>query len=256
MHRLRALGSIALVTCGLASTPAHAQTAPKVEPVSAEKRAHAEEEFKHAKALYQEGRYPEARAALLEARKLDPNAKDLVFNLGVVAEKQLEYDEAITYLREYKAMDSVTEVEAQRADASIKRIEGARAGRPKPNEPAVVAPVAPPAPLEPPRHGRVDALTVAGLGLTGAAVATGAVFGALALSANPAASVETGKQNPFSRVQSDHDHARKYGLVADVGFGVAIVAAIGTGILYFTRTKEPARRTGLVVHAHGVGLSF
>lgn len=224
----------ALVACGLwlAAAPAHAETSPQ-------DTALAEEHFKQARALYQEGRYAEARAELLEARRLDPLAKDLVFNLGIVAEKMQAYDEAIAYLREYKAMDSVTEAEAQRADASIRRIEGARALAPKPKTDEPSAPK--PTPLVPskPAHGRVDALTLTALSVTGAALATGAVFGVLALTTNPDSMVRTGDAMPWTTVRDDHARAQTFGMVADIGFGVGIAAAATTAILYFARTKDP-----------------
>lgn len=250
-----------LVSVGLAGflaigAPAHAESAAAGAPAaaSAADRAQAEDQFKQAKALYLEGRYVEARTALLEARKLDPNAKDLVFNLGVVAEKLLDYDDAIAYLREYKAMDSVTEAEAQRADASIRRIEGARERHPKSTTQTAPA-VQPDKPAPPPQHGRVDAFTIAGLGVTGAALATGAVFGVLALQANPADLVTTGRGNTYAQVASNNDRAQTFGLVADIGFGVAIAAAITTTVLYFARSKDPARAartTGLTLPARQV----
>lgn len=255
-----ALASVVLACAIVAQSAsvgvAHAEP-PKAAPaaasgnVSAQDHATAEEQFKKARALYLEGRYVEARTALLEARKLDPNAKDLVFNLGVVAEKLLEYDEAITYLREYKAMDSVTEAEAQRADTSIRRIEGARALHPK-VQPAPVAPPPAPAPrAEPAKHGRIDALTVTGLGVTGAALATGIVFGVLAVSSKPASTVTTGESNTFAQVDSNNARAQTFGLVADIGFGVAIAGAVTTAVLYFARTKQPARSGVAVVAAPG-----
>ncbi len=258
MLRSRVLVSIALVGLLGVSAPAYADP---VASVSSSDRAQAEEQFKQAKALYLEGRYVEARSALLEARKLDPSAKDLVFNLGVVAEKLLEYDEAITYLREYKAMDSVTEAEAQRADTSIRRIEGARERHPKPTTAApTVVPLVKSAPS--PKLGRVDVFTLTGLGVTGAALATGVVFGVLALQANPPETVTTGKGNPYSQVASDNDRAQSFGLVADVAFGVAIAAAVTTTVLYFARTKEPTRArsgSGLALPARtagGWGMTF
>lgn len=257
----------------LAIGDAHAEP-PKPAPtttttaaeVSAESRARAEDEFKKARALYLEGRYLEARTGLLEARKLDPSAKDLVFNLGIVAEKLLEYDEAIGYLREYKAMDSVTEAEAQRADTSIRRIEGARERNPKPTQTQNNPQPAPPPRAEAPKHGRIDALTVTGLGVTGAALATGIVFGVLALSANPKGTVETGSDNPFSKVDGDNSRAQTFGLVADIGFGVAVAGAVTTAVLYFARTvdarggaklADPSKtRTGLVASPSGLKVQF
>lgn len=228
--------------------PAAQATSTPAASTPADQKAQAEEHFQKARTLYQEGRYAEARTELLEARRLDPQGKDLLFNLGIVAEKMQQYDEAITYLREYKAMDTVTEAEAQRADASIRRIEGARAHGPKPTTAGPAQPKPPP-PLAPskPVHGRVDALTITGLGVTGAALATGAVFGVLALTTNPDSGVRTGDSLPWSQVNDDNSRAQTFGLVADIGLGVGIAAAATTAILYFARTKDaPASKSAFV----------
>jgi len=269
MHLRPALASAVLACLVASASPAHAEppraNAPAAAPaaassVSAEDRARAEERFKTARALYLEGRYVEARTSLLEARKLDPSAKDLVFNLGIVAEKLLDYDDAITYLREYKAMDTVTEAEAQRADTSIRRIEGARALHPKSTQSIQTAPTSqPPTPRqpEPVKRGRLDALTLGGLGVTGAALATGVVFGVLALSSNPASTVTTGDTNPYAQVDRDNSRAQTFGLVADIGFGVAVVGAVTTAVLYFARpAAEPKNRVGLVAAPGGWKVRF
>lgn len=205
----------------------------------------AQQHFVDAKKLYQEGRYPEAKAELLEARRHDAEAKDLVFNLGIVTEKMQDYDEAIEHFREYQKLD-VSAEESQRAEAIIRRIEGARANR-KDNTQVVrvvervEVPVA-----APPSRGRIDGWTVGGLGLTGAALATGAVFGVLALGAKPSDSMVAGDTMPYARIHDDNDRAQRFGLVSDIGFGVAIVAAATTAVLYFARTKPQSRSAACV----------
>ena len=65
----------------LLSRPASAQ--------SLEEGAHAEAQrhFAKARELYGQGNYRDARLELLEAKRLDPTSKELVFNLGIVDEK-------------------------------------------------------------------------------------------------------------------------------------------------------------------------
>ena len=77
---LRLLGVCALAAAALAATPAYADRPTK------EAQSDAQVHFKRAKEMYQAGSYKDAIVELEEARKLDPEARDLVFNLGVVSE--------------------------------------------------------------------------------------------------------------------------------------------------------------------------
>src|SRR5262245_44887069 len=99
-----------------------AQGAPSTattDAASSENQARAQQHFQRAKDLYAAGSYREAVVELEAARALDPKAKDLVFNLGIVHEKLAKYDEAITYFRQYMDMDGVTTQEKQKADSVI-----------------------------------------------------------------------------------------------------------------------------------------
>ena len=104
----------------LLSRPASAQ--------SLEEGAHAEAQrhFAKARELYGQGNYRDARLELLEAKRLDPTSKELVFNLGIVDEKLALFDEALEQFRGYREMADVTEAEKSRADAIILRLEGAK----------------------------------------------------------------------------------------------------------------------------------
>src|SRR5690606_19781621 len=99
----------------------HARKVPNEE----EKRR-AQAHFQRAKELYQAGSYREAIAELEAARELDPGAKDLVMNLGIVHEKLGRFDEALDYFQTYLDMEGVTPAERTKAEGIIKRIEGAK----------------------------------------------------------------------------------------------------------------------------------
>jgi tetratricopeptide (TPR) repeat protein len=107
--------------------------------------AAARKHFEKARTCYQQGAYREAVAELEAAHQLDPTAKDLVFNLGVVHEKLADIDEALKWFRLYTTMD-LAAPERDRADAYIRRIEGAK----RELEEKQATSLPPPLPLPPP----------------------------------------------------------------------------------------------------------
>src|SRR5207302_9158600 len=142
----------------------------------------AQQHFQRAKELYATGSYREAAAELEAARALDPKAKDLVFNLGIVSEKLGKFDEAITYFRQYMEMDGVTTREEQKAESIIKRIEGAkREVPPTPSSSGTTqGPTSPP--TQEPKRGRIDTFTVAACTVAVVGVGGGVGFGIRAVS--------------------------------------------------------------------------
>src|SRR5258708_3309057 len=120
MPNRRRLRTLALLACIAATaTPGLAQES---TPSNA---AAARQHFEKARADYEQGAYREAIAELEAAHELDPNAKDLVFNLGVVHEKLADIDDALKWFRLYTTMN-LTPQERDRADAYIRRLEGAK----------------------------------------------------------------------------------------------------------------------------------
>lgn len=216
----------------------------------------AQRHFQRARELYQAGSYREAIGELEAARALDPKAKELVFNLGVVHEKLGKFDEAIGYFRTYLVMDGVTDAERGKADSIIKRIEGAKREVPPKAAPADTstssppAPAAPPsaaeAPVEseptapPPPHGRLDAATLGAASAAVVGLGVGVAFGLHAVATRPSSFV-TGRDGSYETLRSQTDDAHRSAIIADVGFGVGIAAALATAYLYFGRTREPAR---------------
>jgi hypothetical protein len=208
------------------------------EPQTKE-QAEAQQHFQRAKDLYQAGSYREAVAELEAARALDPKAKDLVFNLGIVHEKLQRYDEAIADFRLYIEMDTVTAKEREKAESVIKRIEGAK--REVPATPTATATASgtttapPPTPPDQPA-GRVDAATITAAALGAVGLSVGATFGILALSTRPTNFV-TGKDGSYDDLVTKTSNAHTFAVVSDVGFALGTVGALAAVWLYFTRPK-------------------
>ena len=228
-----ALAQLALVVAAAVLIPSIAHADPP-KATSPEAAAAAKVHFAHARELYQQGAYREAIGELDAALALDPNAKDLVFNLGVVHEKLGDLEDALKYFVRYEQMD-LDPQERAKADAYVKRLQGARHEVEKPAEPVVVPP--PPPPPPPPQHGRIDVLTIGAAGLAVAGFGVGTVFGLRALSERPKSGFVTGQQGSYDQLQSDANSAHRAAIVADIGFATGIVATGLAAYLYFGRTK-------------------
>jgi hypothetical protein len=248
---LLALGSSTVARPAFADGPAlgsETPGTPGTEPKTKE-QLEAQQHFQRAKDLYQTGAYREAIAELEQARGLDPKAKDLVFNLGIVHEKLGKFDEAIAFFRQYMEMEGVTAVERGKAENIIKRIEGAKREVAVPPRASGDAH----ATTEPargsgdgrgeqePGNGRIDAATVAAGSVAVVGLGLGATFGILALSTKPSGFV-TGRDGTYDMLQSKTSSAHTEAVVADIGFGVGIAAAVVTAYLYFGRSKDTKPR--------------
>lgn len=198
-----------------------------------------------ARSLYEAGDYPDAIAELETARALDPYAKDLVFNLGIVHEKALHIDEALHFYRLYLDMD-IEPAERARAELIIKRLEGARTHVAPTPTVTVTVPVPTTTVIVPtsPAHGRFDGLTAISGILALGGFGVGAGFGIAALSARPPSNYITGGQGDpnangtYAQLQSMVDQAHFYAVIADIGFITGIVFTVVTLGVYFGRTKK------------------
>jgi tetratricopeptide (TPR) repeat protein len=232
---MRSSGWILAAGLTLASAPAWAEgAAPSAEAV-----AEAATHFQRARQLYLEGQYKEALAELERARALDPTAKELVYNLGIVSEKLARYDDALKHFHTYLDMDLDAQ-ERSRAETIVRRLEGAK--RQADEERAKAPPPPPPPPPVPstPGRGRIDAWTVSAGVVAVGGIAVGSIFGILATTGRPKAGFVTGKDGTYADLEAQADRAHTHAIVADVGFIVGLVAAAGTAVLYFARTKEPS----------------
>jgi tetratricopeptide (TPR) repeat protein len=210
----------------------HPMLAQAVEPAGRDVSAHPEQgtpdavaaarvHFTRGRELYQAGAYREAIVELDAARALDPKAKDLVFNLGVVHEKLGEIDEALRYARLYAQMD-LEPGERTRAESYIKRLEGAKsevaareaaAARPVPGKDVVRV------------RGRLDALTIGAAGVAVVAGGVGVVMGIKALGDKPSSGFIAGVNGTAADLANQTSTAHSDAVVADICFAGAIVAA-------------------------------
>lgn len=188
--------------------------------------------FQHAKELYEQGNYKDALKELETARSLDPNAKDLVINLGIVSEKLGKIDEALKYFNLYMEMD-LTEQERTRAEITIKRLRGVKNAHHDPDD---THQPPPPPPDRQPTRGKIDALTVipAVLGVTG--LALGAAFGVAALSSRPPANFVTGKDGTYKDLEDKAQSAHTLAIVSDVSFIAGAVFLGAAAVLFLART--------------------
>jgi tetratricopeptide (TPR) repeat protein len=235
--------------------------------------AEARKHYEKARALYQQGSYREAIAELEAARELDPNAKDLVFNLGVVHEKLADIDDALKYFRIYEKMD-LSAQERERCEAYLRRLEGAKkeleakqadqqrqqqqqqqqqsqqgtsGGAAGSGSGGANGGGTHPPPAPEPGNGRVDAATITAGAVTVMGLGFGIVMGVKAKSDQPASGFVTGPDGTYQDLSGKAESAHKEAVLADVGFGVALVGAITTAYLYFARpklTSTPAPTTG------------
>jgi tetratricopeptide (TPR) repeat protein len=244
------------------ATYAHAQTSfggkrPTPEAVKA-----AQNHMTKARALYEAGNYADAIAELETARALDPYAKDLVFNHGIVHEKALQNQVALHINLLYLDMD-IEAAERARAENIIKRLEGARVHITPTSTATVTAP--PPATTiivagGPPPHGRVDGLTITSGILALAGLGVGAGFGIAALGARPPANYVTGApgdpgaNGTYADLKSMVDQANTLAIIADIGFITGIVFTGVTLGVYFGRTKKSDARPSVTVAPTGRGI--
>jgi tetratricopeptide (TPR) repeat protein len=220
----------------------------------------AKKHFEAAKAAYKAGAYREAVGELERAIELDPNGKDLHFNLGLVHEKLGEIDRAIAAFKRYTELETDTG-ELERTIATIRRLEGARDELAKRREDEVKAgaddgakappDVAPPAvaPVSDRRKkGKLDGWVWATGGLSVAALGVGTYFGVQALSTRRSTEDATGKGLSVYQLEDRAAKAHDQAVIADVAFAVGVASAGAAALLYFTRDARPgAPRVGALL---------
>ena len=247
------------------SAPSASSAPPVPSPANV---AAARRHFDKARAFYEQGQYREAIGELDTAHALDPSAKDLVFNLGVVHEKLGDIEEALQWFRQYAGMN-LTAQESDRAEAYVRRLEGARRevessheGPPRkaapttapaaapeppapPERPETQAPPSPPPPSSPPvaapaperrpSPSRFDAPVIATGVVAGVGLLTGVVLGIKAVVDRPGSDFVTGRDGTYGDFTSQIDSAHSEAVAADIAFGVAAVAGLACGYLYWLR---------------------
>jgi hypothetical protein len=251
MRSRRRLCAWALVACvGATAASVTAPRAARADETSPANVAAARRHFERARAFYAQGSYREAIGELEAAHTLDPNAKDLVFNLGVVHEKLGDIDDALKWFRLYTTMN-LTPPERERADAYVHRLEGAKkevedkqaaADAGGTHTPPV--PPRPPPPVVKTSPGRIDAFTIGAASVAIAGLAFGVVMAVRAEEDRPPSPFITGHNGTYTDLVNRQANAHTEAVMADIGFGVAIAAAAATTVLFFTRTHTTTPSSG------------
>lgn len=193
-----------------------------------------------ARELHAHGRYRAAITKLEAALALDPDGKELVYNLALIHERLGEVDQAVRYYRRYLEMETITK-EREKIQGVIRRLEGAKhdlvVAREAPAPPRVFAP---PASLAP--AGSIGPWVM----VTGAAGAmgifTGVVLGISALGRSPGASAMTGPGVTADDLVADAKAAHRQAVGADISLLIGL-AATGTAVgLYFASRPAPSPR--------------
>jgi len=242
-RRLRTGLALAVLTSIAAIAPAGGAAAQ-----SAETPPEAVDLYRLAREHYEAGQYREAAAELERALVLDPDSPTLVYNLARVYELLGDLDQALEMYERYQRLLPQQQArEQERAEATIRRLQGAqRAGGPEdepPEQPQEVEPLRQlPGLVLVRENGVADAafwVTLAG-GVV--SMAAGAIFGALALGARDSA--ESFVLGPDGRLQQRdqlYDRAQTYGIVADVTLAAGGVAVVAAGLLFFLREHTVER---------------
>lgn len=229
------------------SAPAAAPTAAAATTSDAAKdkrarQARAVELHDEAKALYERGLYRRAIAKLEAAIELDPEGKELVYNLALIHEKLAEADVAEGYYLRYIQMETDPKAR-ERALAIVKRLHGAQKNiEADIQERAVVATTSagPSAPTA-----RVDAAApvsrtpspmvfVIG-GVAVAAVGVGIGFGVSALTTNPGAAT-TGPDLTAYDLETRARSAHTQAVIADLAFVTSLVVGAAATVLYLVES--------------------
>jgi tetratricopeptide (TPR) repeat protein len=209
-----------------------------------------------AQELYAKGKYDEAIAALNEALELDPDAKVLHYNLGLIHEKKGDLDAALS---DFKHCLELEQNPAERLQLAriIKRLQGARrykafdAGTPAPrraSKPQVINV----------RHGVSNWVWVTG-GLALASFTTAAILAAQASSVHPGNDAMTGGDVSIESLQRDADSAHALAVGADVMLAVGVLASAATltiAIVSAETNVEAAWRVELGPSHSGISWRF
>ncbi|WP_441286068.1 tetratricopeptide repeat protein [Sorangium sp. KYC3313] len=212
---------------------------------------------------YQHGEYRAAIAKLEAAVALDPEGKELIYNLAMIHERLGEIDEAERYYRRYLDMEALPKAREE-VHAVLKRLEGAKrelsGAKPPPSAPAKAASVSTALPYLPrlPRHPvavgsampRATWLGVSG-GIAAGSLVVGGVFAALAVARDPGAGERTGAGVSIADLQADASAAHRCAVAADIAFLVAGLSGAAALYLYLSPGAPAASPAARAASAAG-----
>ncbi len=195
-----------------------------------------------ARALYAKGKYAEAIDKLTEAVALDPDGKELHYNLGLIHEKMGNLDEALAAFETCLSLEP-NPSERQQLERTIKRLRGAR--RYKLFEPSAGPSVAaPPKVIEIKREVSPWVWVTGGVAIASFGVA--AALAARASAVDPGDEAQTGGGVTLQDLQDDADAAHTLAIGADVLLAVGAAASIATLTIAIVSAEADIERVALV----------
>jgi hypothetical protein len=146
---------------------------------------------------------------------------------------------------------NITDQEREKANAYLRRLEGAKKELDAKQAAAAAAASSspsssngtPPPPPEKPQYGRIDAFTIAAASVAVVGLGTGIILGIKAESDKPPANAVTGQNITYTQLVNRTNQAHNEAIIADIGFGVAVAAAAVTAYLYLARPRSTAPST-------------
>jgi tetratricopeptide (TPR) repeat protein len=234
--RIGAALALVLVAGSALADGAPVATPPAVSPEQEAREKQAMALHDEARELHASGRYRAAITRLEAALALDPQGKELVYNLALIHERLGEVDPAVRYYRRYLEMATEPR-EREKIEGVLRRLEGA-----KPD--LVVARGAespPPAGASASGGSRSFGPWVVVTGALGAmGLFTGVVLGISALARSPGASAMTGPGVTADDLLADARAAHRQAVGADIALLVGLAASGAAVGLYYGSRPAPA----------------
>jgi tetratricopeptide (TPR) repeat protein len=226
-------GSVLLASPAFAQLPAAGSATGAVSPAA----AGAQEHFDHALEQYRAGHYLRALSSLKEAIKLDPDGKDLFFNLAMVHEKLGQLPEAIAAWQRFGELET-DPAELERVRLAVARLRGAESEllRPAPAEPCPAPSAAPTTPRGP------NPVLIGAASLAVVSLVVGSIFGVKAL-ADEVSDTSTSASLSATALRERGRRAEREALIADVAFGLAAASAGTFACVWLLSPADPAART-------------
>jgi tetratricopeptide (TPR) repeat protein len=240
----------ASASASAAASSAGAESGPRAEHPQggADLQANARDHFERALERYRHGDYAGAAQQLNAALELDPNSRDLVYNLGLVYEKLGDLDGAITQFERLLEIEKHPG-ERELVRRAIRRLEGARrhaearaaAQREAEKPPPQAPPPRPLRPEQPPARQTssqpLDGWVVGAGSLALAAVSAGVALGVAALGTHPGSEPRTGSERSIQEIEDRAELAHTLAVAADVALAVGVVSGGVAFGLYVSREK-------------------
>jgi tetratricopeptide (TPR) repeat protein len=202
--------------------------------------------FLQARMLYDKGEYYLAITKLKQALKLDPEAKDLFYNLALIYEKVGKLEEAEHNYQQFLKYEKDPK-ERARVTVMLERVRGAQkilvtpvSSRPVDPQKKQVGTKKVPESKAPPtgrKRGKLDGWVIGSGSVAVLGLISGAYFGVRALADRPS-NPTTGAGTTIHDLQDKQDSARQSALIADVSLGIGVVAGALASYLYFSRSVE------------------